>query len=108
MVFAKVKTASDNSSAPITDMRVNVSVTNGGSPWNAATRLDVIPTDSKHFDKTSKRARHVKRVYFADADKVVGDMPHYSNREVDDEFVPDKQQNDDLPALPKELADSVF
>jgi hypothetical protein len=33
-VFAKVKTAPENSPAPITNPRVDVSVTNGGSPWD--------------------------------------------------------------------------
>jgi hypothetical protein len=46
-VFAKVKTAPENSPAPITNTRVDVSVTNGGSPWDTAARLDVLPTDSK-------------------------------------------------------------
>jgi hypothetical protein len=54
-VFAKVKTAPENSPAPITNPRVDVSVTNGGSPWDTAARLDVLPTDSKQFDKTSKK-----------------------------------------------------
>jgi hypothetical protein len=54
-VFAKVKTAPENSPAPITNSRVDVSVTNGGSPWDTAARLDVLPTDSKQFDKTSKQ-----------------------------------------------------
>jgi hypothetical protein len=31
-VFAKVKTAPENSPAPITNPRVDMSVTNGGSP----------------------------------------------------------------------------
>jgi hypothetical protein len=53
-VFAKVKTAPENSPAPITNPRVDVSVTNGGSPWDTAARLDVLPIDSKQFDKTSK------------------------------------------------------
>jgi hypothetical protein len=35
-VFAKVKTAPENSPAPITNPRVDVSVTNGGSPWDTA------------------------------------------------------------------------
>jgi hypothetical protein len=52
-VFAKVKIAPENSPAPITNPRVDVSVTNGGSPWDTAARLDVLPTDSKQFDKTS-------------------------------------------------------
>jgi hypothetical protein len=46
-------------------------------------------------------------VRFADADKVVGGLPHFSEHESDDEFVPDKQPNDDPPALPKNLAVSV-
>jgi hypothetical protein len=50
---------------------------------------------------------HVKRVRFADADKVVGGLPHFSEHVSDDEFVPDKQPNDDPPALPKNLAESV-
>jgi hypothetical protein len=35
---------------------------------------------------------------------VVGGLPHFSKHVSDDEFVPDKQQNDDPPALPKNLA----
>jgi hypothetical protein len=54
-VFAKAKTAPENSPAPIIKPRVNVSVTNGGSPWDTAARLDVLPTDSKQFDKTGKQ-----------------------------------------------------
>jgi hypothetical protein len=46
-------------------------------------------------------------VRFADADKVVGGLPHVSEHVSDDEFVPDKQPNDDPPALPKNLAESV-
>jgi hypothetical protein len=46
-VFAKVKTTPENSPAPITNPRVDMFVTNGGSPWNTAARLDVVPTDSK-------------------------------------------------------------
>jgi hypothetical protein len=106
-VFAKVKTAPENSPAPITNPRVDVSVTNGDSPWDTAARLDVLPTDSKQFDKTSKQTMHVKRVRFADADKVVGSLPHFSEHSSDNEFVPDKQPNDDPPALPKNLAESV-
>jgi hypothetical protein len=53
---------------------VDMSVTNGGSPWDTAVRLDVLPTDSKQFDKTSKQTMHVKRVRFADAAKVVGGL----------------------------------
>jgi hypothetical protein len=75
-VFAKVKTAPENSPAPITKPRVDVSVTNGGSPWDTVARLDVLPTDRKQFDKTSKQTMHVKRVRFAHADKVVGGLPH--------------------------------
>jgi hypothetical protein len=40
-VFAKVKTAPENAPAPITIPRVDVSVTNGGSPWGTAAHLDV-------------------------------------------------------------------
>jgi hypothetical protein len=58
---------------------------------------------------------HVKRVRFADAhnvrfadaDKVVGGLSHCSEHVSDDEFVPEKQPNDDPPALPKNLAESV-
>jgi hypothetical protein len=50
---------------------------------------------------------HVKRVRFADADKVVGGLPHFSEHELDDKVVPEKQPNDDPPALPKNLAESV-
>jgi hypothetical protein len=57
-------------------------------------------TDSKQLDKTSKKTMHVKRVRYADADKVVGGMPHFSEYVSDDEFVPDKQPNDDPPFLP--------
>jgi hypothetical protein len=46
-------------------------------------------------------------VSFADAEKVVGGLPHFSEHVSDDEFVPDKQPNDDPPALPKNLAESV-
>jgi hypothetical protein len=73
-VFAKVKSAPENSPAPITNQRGNVFVTNGGSSWDTATRLDVLPIDSKKFDKSSKQAMHVKRVRFADAEKVVGGL----------------------------------
>jgi hypothetical protein len=86
---------------------VDVSVTNCGSPWDTAARLDVLTTDSKQFDKTSNQTEHVKRVRFADADKVVGGLPHFSEHVSDDEFVPDKQPNDDPPSLPKSLAESV-
>jgi hypothetical protein len=106
-VFAKVKTAPENSPAPITNPRVDMSVINGGSPWDTAARLDVLPTDSKQFDNTSMQTMHVKRVRFADADKVVSGLPNFSERVSDDEFVPDKQPNDDPPALPKNLAESV-
>jgi hypothetical protein len=50
---------------------------------------------------------HVKRVKFADADKVVGGLPHFSEHVSDDEFVPDKQPNEDRPVLPNNLAESV-
>jgi hypothetical protein len=59
------------------------------------------------FDKTSKQTMHVKRVHFADADKVVGGTPHFSEHVSNDEFVPDKQPNDDPPALSKIPAESV-
>jgi hypothetical protein len=98
-VFAKVNTAPENSPAPITNTRVDVSATNGGSPWDTVARLDVLPTDRKQFDKTSKQTIHVKRVRFADADKVVGSLLHFSELVSDDEFVPDKQPNDDPPCL---------
>jgi hypothetical protein len=68
-VFAKVKTAPENLPAPISNSRVDVSVTNGVSLWDTAARLDVLPTDSKQFDKTSKQTMHVKRVRFADAER---------------------------------------
>jgi hypothetical protein len=90
-VFAKVKTAPENSPAPITNTRVDVSVSNGGSPLDTAAHLNVLPTDSKRFDKTSKQTMHVKSVHFADADKVVGGLPHFSEHVSEDEFVPDKQ-----------------
>jgi hypothetical protein len=106
-VYAKVKTAPENSPALITNPRLDVFVTNGGSPWDTAAHLDVLPTDSKQFDKTSKQTMHVKRARFADADKVVGGLPHFSEHVSDDEFVPEKQPNDDTPALPKNLAESV-
>jgi hypothetical protein len=106
-VFAKVKTAPENSPAPITNPRVDVSVTNSGSPWDTAARLDVLPTDSKQFDNTRKQTMHVTRVRFADAGKVVGSLPHFSEHVSDDEFVPDKKPNDDLPALSKNLVKSV-
>jgi hypothetical protein len=50
---------------------------------------------------------HVKRLRFADADKVVGGLPYFSEHLSDDEFVPDKQPNEDPPALPKNLSESV-
>jgi hypothetical protein len=106
-VFGKVKIAPENSPAPITNPRVDMSVTNGVAPWDMASCLDVLPTDSKQFYKTSKQTMHVKRVRFADADKVVGGLPHFSEHVSDDEFVPDKQPNDDPQALPKNLAESV-
>jgi hypothetical protein len=106
-VFAKVKTAPENSPAPITNPRVDVSVTNGGSPWDTAARLDVLPTDGKQFDNPSKQTMHVKCVRFADADKVAGGLPLFSEHVSDDEFVPDKQPNDDPPVLPKNVAESV-
>jgi hypothetical protein len=106
-VFAKVKTAPENSPAPITNPRVDVPVTNGGSPWDTAARLDILPTDSKHFDKTSNKTMHVKRVRCAEADKVVGGLPQLSEHVSDDDFVPDEQPNDDPPSLPKNLAESV-
>jgi hypothetical protein len=107
VVFSKVKTAPENSPALITNPRVDVSVTNGGSPWDTAARLDVLPTDSKQSDKTSKQKMHVKRVRFAYTDKVVGGLPQFSEHVSDDEFVPDKQPNYDSPALPKNLAEFV-
>jgi hypothetical protein len=61
-VFAKVKTAPEISPALITNPRADVSVTNGGSSWDTAARLDVLLTDSKQFDNTSKQTKHVKRV----------------------------------------------
>jgi hypothetical protein len=61
----------------------------------------------KQFDKTSKQTMHVKRVHLADADKVVVGLLHFSEHVLDDEFVPDKQPNDDPPALPKNLAESA-
>jgi hypothetical protein len=84
-----------------------MSVTYGSSLWDTAARLDVLSTDSKQFDKTSKQTMLVKRVRFADADKVVGGLPHFCEHVSDDEFVPDKQPNDDPPYLPKNLAESV-
>jgi hypothetical protein len=50
---------------------------------------------------------HVKRVRFADAEKVVSGPPHFSEHVSDDEFLPDKKPNDDPPGLPKNLAESV-
>jgi hypothetical protein len=75
-VFAKFKTAPENSPAPNTNPSVDVPVTNGGSPWDTAAHLDVLPIDSKQFDNTSKQTMHVKRVRFADANKVVGGLLH--------------------------------
>jgi hypothetical protein len=69
---------------------LDVSVTNDGSPWDTAALLDVFPTDSNQFDKTRKQTMHVKRVRFADADKVVAGLLHVSEHVLDDEFVPDK------------------
>jgi hypothetical protein len=106
-VFANVKTAPENSPAPITNPRMDVFITHGGSPRDTAARLDVRQTDSKQFDSTSKQTMHVKRVRFADADKVVGGWPHFSEHVLDDEFVPDKQPNDDPPSLPNTMAESV-
>jgi hypothetical protein len=60
-VFAKVKSAPENSPAPITNSRVDLLATNGGSPWDTAARLDVLPTDSKQFDKTSKQTMHARQ-----------------------------------------------
>jgi hypothetical protein len=105
-VFAKVKTAPENSPAPIMNPRVDVSVTNGGSSWDTAARLDVLPTDSKQFDNTSEQTMNVQRVRFANADKVVDGLPHFSEHVSDNEFVPDNQPNDEPPALPKNLAES--
>jgi hypothetical protein len=68
-VFAEVKTAPENSPNPIVNPRVDVSVTNGGSPCDTASILKVFSTDSKQFEKTSKLSMHVKRVRFADADR---------------------------------------
>jgi hypothetical protein len=50
---------------------------------------------------------HVKRVRFADADKMVGGLLHFSDHISDDESILDKQPNDDPPALPKSLAKSL-
>jgi hypothetical protein len=86
---------------------VDVSVTNGGSLWDTTARLDVIPTDRKQFDKTNKQTIHVKRVRFADAEKMVSGLPNFSEHVSDDEFVPDTQPNEDPPALPKNLTESV-
>jgi hypothetical protein len=46
-------------------------------------------------------------MHFADADKMGGGLPHFSEHVSDEEFVPDKQPNDDPTALPKNLAESV-
>jgi hypothetical protein len=61
-VFAEGKTAPEDSPAPITKPRVDVPVNNGGSPWDTAARLDVVPTDIKQFSKTRKRAMHVRHM----------------------------------------------
>jgi hypothetical protein len=68
-VFAKVKAAPENSPAPFTSPRVDVSVTSCGSPWDTSARLDVLPTERKQFDKTSKQTIHVKRVRFANEEQ---------------------------------------
>jgi hypothetical protein len=99
-VFAKVKIGPENSPAPIINPRADVFVTNGGSPWDTAARLVVLSTGSKQLDKTSKQTMRVKRARFADADKLLGGLPHVNEHVSDDEFVPDKQPNDDPPALP--------
>jgi hypothetical protein len=106
-VLAKVKTAHEKSPAPLANLRVDESVTNGGLTLDTAASLDVLPIVSKQFDKTSKRAMHVKRELFADAGKVVGGLHHFSERELDDEFFPDKQPNDNPPALAQNLTESV-
>jgi hypothetical protein len=49
---------------------------------------------------------HVKCVRFADADKVVSGLPHFSETLWDDEYFPHKQLNDDPPAQPKNMAES--
>jgi hypothetical protein len=49
----------------------------------------------------------VKRMSFADADNVVESLPNFSDRASDDDFVPDKQPNDNPPALPKKLDEST-
>jgi hypothetical protein len=81
-VFAKLKTASENSPAPITNRRVDVSVTNGGSPWDTTASLDVLPTDRKQFDKTSKQT--MQRVRFANAVFCRPDQCSLTNSNVDD------------------------
>jgi hypothetical protein len=86
---------------------VDAFLADGGSPWDESASLDVLPTDRKQFDKTSKREMHVKRACFADPDEVVSGPLHFSERESDAEFASDKQPNDDRPALPKKLAESV-
>jgi hypothetical protein len=63
---------------------VDVSVTNGGSLWDTAARLDLLPTDSKQFNKMSKLKMHVRRVRFVDANKVVGGLPRLSDHVSDD------------------------
>jgi hypothetical protein len=99
-VFAEVKTAPENSPAPITNPRMNVSVTNGVLPWDTAARLDILPTDSKQFDKTCKQTMHVKRVRFSDADKAVGGLPHFSEHVSDDEIVPDQSFSSEITMEP--------
>jgi hypothetical protein len=84
-----------------------VSITNDGSQWDTAARIAVLPTDRKQFGKTSKPTMYVKRVRFANADKVLSGLPHFSEHVLDDVSVPDKQPNDDPPVLPKNLAESV-
>jgi hypothetical protein len=86
---------------------VDVSVTNGGSSWDTAARLEVLSTGSKQLGKTSKQTMQVKRVRFANSDKVVGGLPHFSEHISDDEFVPYKQPNDNPPALHKYVAESA-
>jgi hypothetical protein len=80
---------------------------NGGSPWDKVFRLVILRTDSKQFYKTIKRTMNVKSVRFADPENVVGCLLHFGKHESDDNFVPDKQPNDDPPALPRKLAESV-
>jgi hypothetical protein len=61
VVFAKVKTAPENSPAPITNPRVDMSVTNGGSTWDKAARLDVLPTDSKQFEGQDAQTNNARQ-----------------------------------------------